>query len=63
MDTNPVKSMKYFPWCYLKCKLVEILRLCLRICIIMCEHYVYTGLHSKPVLVGGTDVIHYYAFK
>lgn len=29
----------------------------------MYEHYVYTGLHSKPVLVGGTDVIRYSAFK
>lgn len=26
-------------------------------------NYAFIALHSKPILVGGTDVIHYNAFK
>lgn len=29
----------------------------------MCEKDVSIALHSKPILVGGTDVIYYNAFK
>lgn len=66
MDPNPVKCLKYFPLCYLKCLLIDVQRLHLRVFIIMCEQYFSLALHFKPILAEGTDVIHsalYNAFK